>query len=126
MSSLATVTCSTQNSPPTNVTWMKDEEELLLNGTEYRSIHEVTDRANSYYNVKLIIGDITGIGGIHNYTCVINNTIGGHWRMITTNVSGKHSVVCINPTRLSLLCTTYHFLISLPHIQFGQNQESFH
>jgi len=109
MSSLATVTCSTQNSPPTNVTWMKDGEELLISGKKYRSIHEVTNRANSDYNVKLIIGDITGIVGVHNYTCMVNNTIGGHWRMITTNVSGKHCVVCINPTSFSFLCTPYHF-----------------
>ena len=78
---------------------MKDGEELIIDGNEYRSIHEVTNRANSYYNVKLIIGDLTGIGGVHNYSCMVNNTIGGHWKTITTNVSGKHCVVYTTPTK---------------------------
>lgn len=115
MSSLATVTCSTQNSPPTNVTWMKDGEELIIDGVKYRAIHEVTDRSNTYYNVKLIIGDVIGIGGDHSYTCMVNNSRGGHWKAINTSVSGMHF----------LFIHVYEYLCHWP-LQFGQNQESFH
>lgn len=105
MSSLATVTCSTRNSPPTNVTWMKDGEEIVVDVIKYRSIHEVTDRANSHYNVKLIIGDISGIAGVHNYTCVVNNSRGGHWKTVTTNVSSKYGLFSMD-----MSCTLHAFL----------------
>ena len=96
MSTLAVVFCSTQNSPPTDVTWMKDGEVLVLDSVTYWSIHEVTNRANSRYDVKLMIGDVIGIGGVHNYTCAVNNSRGRHSKTITTSVSGNYiPPICI-------------------------------
>lgn len=74
-SSLSTLTCTSTGSPPTTVTWTKDEETLITNGTTYSLTQTLVDRVSSTYNNTLTIeasfADILG-----EYSCKVANSIG--------------------------------------------------
>ena len=82
---VASITCMTQNSPPTNVTWMMDGSVLDIDGQNYSVLQTVTNRITSHYNATLLIRNILSIIGTHNFTCLISNIAGSHAKSITMN-----------------------------------------
>ena len=87
---LAEVTCNTKQSPPTNVTWLRDGKKIDTNSTLYQTAVKVVNRTSFCYEVTLVIRDIRSVGGVHTYTCIINNTQGEDRMSITTDVSGNN------------------------------------
>ena len=71
----STLTCISTCSPATNVTWMRDGQQLSLNDT-YKQMQTVTERRLSTYSNVLVINaptsDIIG----HTYSCTVINALG--------------------------------------------------
>lgn len=86
---LGTILCSTQYSPPTNVTWKRDGVAVSVDGDRYEMIQTVTNRDYSYYDSVLRIRDAVGLAGNHTYTCSISNYAGSTSKDIPTNMTGK-------------------------------------
>ena len=82
---VANITCMTQNSPPTNVTWMMDGSVLDIDDQNYSVLQTVTNRITSHYNTTLLIRNIPSIIGTHNFTCLISNIAGSDTKSVTTN-----------------------------------------
>ena len=88
-----TLTCTSTDSPATNVTWTRDGDTLTMDGvtltvdgTTYSMTQNVTDRRTSTYENVLTIGsEVTNIVG--NYTCTVSNALGSDSR--TESTSGK-------------------------------------
>ena len=74
-SSLYTLTCTSTGSPPTTVTWTKDGETLITDGTTYSLTQTLVNRVTSTYNSTLTVeasfADILG-----EYSCSVMNSIG--------------------------------------------------
>jgi len=81
---VANITCMTQNSPPTNVTWMMDGSVLNIDDQNYSVLQTVTNRITSHYNTTLLIRNLPSIIGTHNFTCLISNIAGSDAKSITT------------------------------------------
>lgn len=90
-SSIANVTCITENSPPTNVTWMMDGSVLEIDGQNYRLLQTVTDRRRSQYRATLLIRNLFSIIGTHDFTCLVSNIAGSTSGNITTYLPGIHA-----------------------------------
>ena len=70
-----TLTCTSTNSPATNVSWMRDGETLLIDGVKNQFYQTVTSRRSSTYQNILIMNDaIENTTGI--YTCNVTNVVG--------------------------------------------------
>ena len=79
-----TLTCTSTNSPATNVTWMKDGDTLDIDGVKYKTYQTVTNRRTSTYQNTLVVDnddDIENITG--NYTCRVSNKFGSSSRDLT-------------------------------------------
>ena len=72
----AKIICTSQNVPPTNITWFRNDEILDIDGNSTEMTIFVTNRQSSYFEITLvIICDSPGnIGDI--YTCLIANELG--------------------------------------------------
>ena len=81
---IANITCMTENSPPTNVTWMMDGSILDTDSQNYSVLQTVTNRRTSHYNTTLLIRNLPSIIGTHNFTCLISNIAGSDAKSITT------------------------------------------
>lgn len=84
------LTCSTSDSPPTNVVWYRGGESIDINGTDYDLEKVVTDRLNAYYDNTLHVKNVMFAAGRHEYQCQVENTQGSDIHSITTNVPGKN------------------------------------
>jgi len=77
-----TLTCTSTNSPATNVTWMKDGDTLDIDGVKYKTYQTVTDRRTSTYQNTLVVDDdIENI--TKSYTCIVTNKFGSSSRDLT-------------------------------------------
>ena len=67
-----TLTCVSTGSPPTVVSWMKDGENITIDGHHFSLSQTITDRANSTYNNILTVreGVPGGVAGV--YTCQVS------------------------------------------------------
>ena len=74
-SSLSTLTCTSTGSPPTNITWTKDGETLMTDGTMYSLTQTLADRTTSTYNNTLIV-EASFVDIIGEYSCNVTNSIG--------------------------------------------------
>ena len=67
--------CKSRNVPPTNITWLRNDEILDIDGNSTEKTISVTNRQLSYFEITLTICDSPdNIGGI--YTCLIANELG--------------------------------------------------
>lgn len=68
-----TLACITSVAPPAAITWTRDGEELVIDGTINQMIQEVTSRTEvTYRNMLLVRGDLDNVPGV--YRCSINGT----------------------------------------------------
>ena len=80
-----TLTCTSTDSPATNVTWTKDGDTLTVDWTTYSMTQTVTDRSASTYENVLTLpatGDISG-----TYVCQVENALGDS-TTVTADVTG--------------------------------------
>jgi len=90
-SAVAKITCITENSPPTNVTWMMDGSVLDIDGQNYSILQTVVNRITSKYRTTLLIKTLFSIIGTHNFTCVITNIAGNDTESIITYLPGIYA-----------------------------------
>ena len=90
-----TLTCTSTDSPATNVTWTRDGVTLTVDGTTYSMTQTVTDRRASTYENVLATRDISGT---YVYSCLVRNALGDS---NTMSVEGK-----IHPKGLVVHCQT--------------------
>lgn len=68
-----TLNCTSTGSPPTNVTWIKDDE-VITDDDSYEVIQTLRDGVTTTYDnilkVHLSLSDIIG-----TYTCMIDNSV---------------------------------------------------
>ena len=88
-SPLGTIECLTEEGPPTDVTWLRDDEPVLVDGDKYEMIQTVTDRGGFYYNNSLLIRHAADLVGSHIYTCIFANSRGGSNESISTTLTGE-------------------------------------
>ena len=91
---IRTLTCVSTGSPPTVVSWMKDGENITIDGADFSLSQTVTDRVSSTYNNTLIVGEgVTGgVAGIYN--CTVSNVLGSNSGGITA--VGEWSIIVYN------------------------------
>ena len=88
---LGSLECLTQNSPPTNVNWLRDGVRVHVDGERYEMIQSVIERQSySRYRNTLLIRDATDLVGVHTYTCTITNSAGRTSQNINTRLEGRH------------------------------------
>ena len=84
-----TLTCTSTNSPATNVTWMKDGDTLDIDGVKYKTYQTVTNRrASTYENTLVVDDDIENV--TRTYTCNVTNRFGSSSDILT--VRGKYTL----------------------------------
>ena len=95
---LGTVECLTQNSPPTNVTWLRDGVAVVVDGEGYEMIQIVTERWSYFsgYNNTLIIRNAADLAGDHSYCCSISNSAGSTSECVATSWAGLCNDNCIH------------------------------
>ena len=94
-SAVANITCITENSPPTNVTWMMDGSVLDIDGQNYSILQTVTNRTSSKYRTTLLIKTLFNIIGTHSFTCLITNIAGNDTESIITHLPGIYACIII-------------------------------
>ena len=90
---LGTVVCQTSNSPPTNVTWLRDGIPIHMDGEKYELVQTVTDASNSYYNTTLLIKSAVHLAGKHTYSFSVRNYAGNTSQRISTHMNGNCTVI---------------------------------
>ena len=70
-----TVTCVSTGSPATTVSWMKNGQLLITDGsTDYTLTQTVTDRVSSIYSNVLTVSEGVSVAGTYN--CTVTNDLG--------------------------------------------------
>ena len=87
---LAKIVYTTHLSPPTNVTWLRDGEPVMVDGYRYEMKSTVTNRYyhESHYRSKLLIRDAIHLAGNHTYTCIVSNYAGTASSTVETSLTG--------------------------------------
>ena len=100
-----TLTCVSTGSPPTVVSWMKDGENITIDGHHFSLSQTITDRLSSTYSNTLTVreGVTGGVTGIYN--CRVSNVLGsetatvGEWNLmcsVVLNILGPHWSVAVS------------------------------
>ena len=63
-------------SPATTVSWMKDGQPLIIDGSIYHLTQTITDRASSTYSNVLTVSEIAPSGVAGTYSCTVTNELG--------------------------------------------------
>lgn len=84
------VSCNSSGFPPTKVVWKKDDIIITDHDNRYQAIQTVVNRRSSLYINSLIIFDILGVIGTHEYTCSIITSAGNVVRTIIIGNSGMN------------------------------------
>ena len=92
------ITCSTSDSPPTEVEWFRNDVSIDVEDASYTAVQMATDRRNLYYDNVLCVKDPRLAAGTHQFECRVTNTQGSTTHSITTNVPGEMWVgtICIS------------------------------
>ena len=85
---LMEVTCSTSDSPPTEVQCSCDGELIDFCGDDFDLVQVVTNRRNVYYDNIVVVKDVTKVAGKHVYQCNISNSQGSDTCVVKTNIPG--------------------------------------
>lgn len=108
-SAFATYTCFTKNSPPTYVSWTRDNVSLVIDDIHYGTMQVVTNQYSSSYKNILLVYDITEMLGNSTYRCLISNAGGNISGYIQGGNTGKQLYL---PKNYSVIRYTYiHFLL---------------
>ena len=91
-----TITCTSTGSPPTTVSWIRNEYILDLKDSEddgkYFASQKVIDRQSSTYdNILTIIGSYGDAVG--DYICNISNSLGGD--SVGKTIDGIHHKIIV-------------------------------
>ena len=88
---VANITCLTEVSPPTHVTWMMDGSILnVYNHNEnYSFLQVVTNRKRVHYRNTLVINNALIFIGTHTITCVVTNIAGNDSMSIVMHFPGR-------------------------------------
>ena len=87
-SSAFTLSCTSSESPPTIVTWLKDGVEVVVDGTTIQEAKVIENRAtSSYVNMLLINMEPDNLLG--SYSCNVNNTLGSSGFSDDLTISGE-------------------------------------
>ena len=90
-----TLTCTSTNSPATNVTWMRDGDILPIDGVKNHFYQTVTSRRSSTYQNTLVVDDTTdNITG--NYACRVTNKFGNSSSEIIVRGKVVYLPVCVS------------------------------
>ena len=72
-----TLTCVSTGSPATTVTWMKDGQSLITDGSSHYLLSQtITDRRSSTYSNVLTVRDGVPGGVTGTYNCTVCNDLG--------------------------------------------------
>ena len=98
-----TLKCRTAQSPPTNVTWLKNWEKLTIDGNRTQMSQHVLDRSDNVYETTLTIVDHP-YDYIGNYTCFVGNLFGNDTKELS-----------IQGTKYASRCVAVRLVLSLFH-----------
>ena len=91
-SSFLTLGCTSVQSPPTFVTWLKDDIEVVVDGTMIREAKAIQDRAaSSYLNMLLINMEPDNLLG--NYSCNVSNVLGSSGFSDVLTINGEFEAI---------------------------------
>ena len=68
------LSCTSTGGPPTTVSWMKDDQPIVVSGTTYWQTQDIINPNTSTYITILHIGLRDQDQVIGNYTCKIQNS----------------------------------------------------
>ena len=75
-SASSTLTCTSTGSPATTVIWTRNGQPLVIDGSTYRMVQTVTNRASSTYENVLTINQPLGNIAGETFTCSVTNVLG--------------------------------------------------
>ena len=71
-----TFTCVSTGSPATTVSWMKDGNNITIDGNQYSFSQTIIDRTSSTYRNVLRADAPGGVAGVYN--CTVTNVLGSN------------------------------------------------
>ena len=86
---MAALVCYTAQTPPTNIVWLRNGEEIDIDGVMYDSEQIVVDRINSHYRNILLVKEVKNIIGNLTFSCNVSNSYGSSSLDISTSLSGN-------------------------------------
>ena len=86
---MAELVCYTTNVPPTKIVWLRNGEEIDIDGVTYVSQQIVVDRINSHYRNILLVKEVINFIGNLTFTCNVSNLYGNASLDISTHVAGN-------------------------------------
>ena len=86
---LAAYTCYTTGSPPTTVSWIRNNAPLIIDDIRYSTMQIVINRSNSSYKNVLLVYNLTDILGDPVFRCSVHNAGGSTFGDIREGLTGK-------------------------------------
>ena len=130
-----TLTCVSTGSPPTVVSWMKDGENITIDGHHFSLSQTITDRVSSTYNNTLTVGEgVTGgVAGVYN--CAVSNVLGSDSTMIAVVAHCECNIIhcqfnpsvvfsCITPLSIAIISVSQPECSPLSNTQLPTNSSS--
>ena len=83
------ISCISSGSPATTVMWLKDGEELVVDGSTIVVLQSISSRTLSRYQNELIVNNLQPDDLLGTYTCVVTNALGSAGMENTLVIRGK-------------------------------------
>ena len=83
--------CISSGGPATKVIWMKNNQQLIVDGTAYQQTQTIVDSVNAIIENVLISVNRTNLVGTFSFTCIVENARGKANKSLSTN--GMSSIV---------------------------------
>ena len=74
--------CISTGGPPTTVTWRKNGQPLIIDGTRYQQSQRITDTTTATYQ-NILSSNAANLLGL--FTCIVSNARGSANMSISTN-----------------------------------------
>ena len=84
--SSTSLNCTSRGGPVTTVTWKRNNQKLIIDGSHYQQTQVIVDSVNAEYKNILYSDNTMNLIGI--FTCIVQNVRGTDNKTISTN--GKH------------------------------------